>query len=121
MKSAKLLSQLFVFHTVVFPVRMALPTVWDYPPRPSSSELNVSASISSRSVKRESQAASATVPMSRFAIWALQQIKEGRGLEPRILGDESVRLEGTSASANDPLVIAVNFIEAAGFSEMCRV
>jgi len=29
--------------------------------------------------------------------WALQQIKEGRGLEPRILGDESVRLEGTSA------------------------
>jgi len=53
--------------------------------------------------------------------WALQQIKEGRGLEPRILGDESVRLEGTSASANDPLVIAFNFIEAADFSEAVTI
>jgi len=52
---------------------------------------------------------------------ALQQIKDGRGLEPRILEDESVRLADTSATANDPQLIAFNFIEAADFSEAVTI
>ena len=43
----------------------------------------------------------------------MQQIKDGRNLEPRVLGDESHSL-GESANIDKP-VIALNFIEAADF------
>jgi len=54
--------------------------------------------------------------------WALQQIDEGRGLDPRILDDESVRLGDTSAiSTGEGSVIALNFIQAADFSEAVAI
>jgi len=54
--------------------------------------------------------------------WALQQIDEGRGLDPRILDDESVRLGDTSASSTgEGSVIALNFIQAADFSEAVAI
>jgi hypothetical protein len=50
--------------------------------------------------------------------WALEQLKDGRNFDPRVLGDESYRLEDGTAGANsDGPVIAFNFIEANDFSE----
>jgi hypothetical protein len=47
---------------------------------------------------------------------------EGRGLEPRILNDECVRLGETSAiSTGEGAVIALNFIQAADFSEAVAI
>jgi hypothetical protein len=50
--------------------------------------------------------------------WALQQIKDGRGLEPRVLGDQSIRL---GDSASDGVVIALNFIHATDFDEAVNI
>src|SRR5215470_17167587 len=50
--------------------------------------------------------------------WALEQIKQGRNLEPRILGDESYRLgEDAGNKRDDAIVIALSFIEATDISE----
>jgi hypothetical protein len=50
--------------------------------------------------------------------WALQQIKDARGLDPRILDEESVHLgESATNSTGEGSVIALNFIQAADFSE----
>jgi hypothetical protein len=51
--------------------------------------------------------------------WAMQQIKDGRNLEPRVLGDESYSL-GESTKIDKP-VIALNFIEAADFAEAVKI
>ena len=54
--------------------------------------------------------------------WALQQIQQGRGLDPRILGEESERLGDNRGSLNDPQpVIALNFIQAANFEEAIKI
>src|SRR5215831_18187696 len=45
--------------------------------------------------------------------WALKQVKDGRGLDPRILGEESLRLGDGS--------IAINFIEATDFSDAVKI
>jgi hypothetical protein len=51
--------------------------------------------------------------------WAMQQIKDGRNLEPRVLGDKSYFLgEGTNV---DRRVIAFNFIEAEDFAEAAKI
>ena len=52
--------------------------------------------------------------------WALKQVKDGRGLDPRVLGEESVRL-GNGSIAIERSVIALNFIEATDFSEGVKV
>src|SRR5262245_63488326 len=49
----------------------------------------------------------------------MQQIKDGRNLEPRVLGDESHSL-GESANIDKP-VIALNFIGAADFAEAVNI
>ena len=51
--------------------------------------------------------------------WVMQQIKDGRNLEPRVLGDESHSF-GESANIDKP-VIALNFIEATDFSEAVKI
>ena len=33
-------------------------------------------------------------------VWALEQLKDGRNFDPRVLGDESYRLEDSTVSAN---------------------
>jgi len=54
--------------------------------------------------------------------WALQQIADHRGLEPRVLDDESVRVGDNPANGiNDGLVIALNFIEAKDFNEAVAI
>jgi hypothetical protein len=53
--------------------------------------------------------------------WALQQIKEGRGLEPRVLGDQSIRLGDSAGAASDGAVIALNFIQATDFDEAVNI
>jgi hypothetical protein len=54
--------------------------------------------------------------------WALQQVKDGRGLDPRILGEESLRLgDASTVAINDRSVIALNFIEATDFSEAVNI
>ena len=52
--------------------------------------------------------------------WAFKQVKDGRGLDPRILGEESLRL-GDGSVAIERSVIALNFIEASDFSEAVKV
>jgi hypothetical protein len=45
--------------------------------------------------------------------WAIKHIKDGHGLDPRVLDDESHRLGDAAATADsDGQVIALNFIEA---------
>jgi hypothetical protein len=54
--------------------------------------------------------------------WALQQVKDGRGLDPRVLGEEVVHLgDGLPAGATDALVIALNFIAADDFAEAVHI
>jgi hypothetical protein len=54
--------------------------------------------------------------------WALEQIKQGRNLEPRVLGNESYRLgEQTSEDKGDGVVIALNFIEANDLAEAVSI
>jgi hypothetical protein len=54
--------------------------------------------------------------------WATQQIKDGRNLDPRILGDEIYRAEDDSASSKAAgSVIALNFIEATDFAEAEKI
>jgi hypothetical protein len=53
--------------------------------------------------------------------WALKQVKGGRGLDPRILGEESLRLGDGSIAINESSVIALNFIEATDFSEAVKI
>ena len=50
--------------------------------------------------------------------WAIEPIKHGRNLEPRILGDESYRLgEDARNKSDDGTVVALNFIEAIDISD----
>src|SRR5215813_936804 len=54
--------------------------------------------------------------------WALEQIKHGRNLEPRILGDESYRLgEDARNERDDGTIVALNFIEATDISEAVSI
>jgi hypothetical protein len=54
--------------------------------------------------------------------WALQHVKDGRGLDPRVLGEEVVHLgDGLPAGATDVLVRALNFIEADDFAEAVNI
>jgi hypothetical protein len=53
--------------------------------------------------------------------WALEQIKQGRNLEPRILGDESYRLGEDARQGDDGIVVALNFIEATDISEAISI
>jgi hypothetical protein len=53
--------------------------------------------------------------------WALQQIADGRDLEPRILGEESDRVGQVSAEDFGAQVIALNFIKAKDFSEAVEI
>jgi hypothetical protein len=53
--------------------------------------------------------------------WALQQIKDGRGLEPRVLGDQSIRLGDSAGATSDGAVIALNFIQATDFDEAVNI
>jgi hypothetical protein len=54
--------------------------------------------------------------------WALEQNKQGRNLEPRVLGEESQRLgEAAGNQGTDGLVVALNFIEAADLGEAVRI
>jgi len=54
--------------------------------------------------------------------WALEQIKHGRNLEPRMLGDESYRL-GVDArdKSDDGTVVALNFIDATDINEAVSI
>src|SRR4030095_2942473 len=54
-------------------------------------------------------------------VWALQQIKDGRGLEPRVLGDQSIRLGDSAGAVSDGVVIALNFIQATDFDEAVNI
>ena len=54
-------------------------------------------------------------------VWALQQIKDGRGLEPRVLGDQSIRLGDSAGAASSGSVIALNFIQATDFDEAVNI
>ena len=50
--------------------------------------------------------------------WALEQIKQGRNLGPRILGEESYRLvEDARNYGDDGTAVALNFIEATDIHE----
>ena len=54
--------------------------------------------------------------------WALEQMKQSRNLEPRILGDESYRLgEDARNKGDDGIVVALNFIEATDISEAVSI
>jgi hypothetical protein len=54
--------------------------------------------------------------------WALEQIKQGRNLEPRVLGDESYRLvEDARNQSDDGTVVALNFIEATDITEAVSI
>jgi len=54
--------------------------------------------------------------------WALEQIKQGRNLEPRVLGDESYRLEEDAHNqSDDGTVVALNFIEATDINEAVSI
>src|SRR5215813_6908403 len=54
--------------------------------------------------------------------WALEQIKHGRNLEPRILGDESYRLgEDARNKVDDGTIVALNFIAATDISEAVSI
>jgi hypothetical protein len=54
--------------------------------------------------------------------WALQQIENGRDLDPRILNDESYRLgEGTPNGDLAGRVIALNFIDLNDFNEAVQI
>src|SRR5882757_1246249 len=58
--------------------------------------------------------------------WALAQIKEGRKLDPRILGGECYRVTPDGGSAptppiSDGSVIAITFLEARDFSEAVAI
>jgi hypothetical protein len=54
--------------------------------------------------------------------WALEQIKQGRNLEPRVLGDESYRLEEDARNqSDDGTVVALNFIEATDITEAVSI
>jgi len=53
--------------------------------------------------------------------FALKQVKDGRGLDPRILGEESLRLGDGSIAINERSVIAFNFIEATDFSDAVKI
>jgi hypothetical protein len=53
--------------------------------------------------------------------WALQRIKDGSGLEPRVLGDQSIRLGDSAGAASDGVVIALNFIQATDFDEAVNI
>ena|SRR5215831_7635059 len=54
--------------------------------------------------------------------WALEQIKQGRNLEPRTLGDESHRLgEDARNEGGGGIVVALNFIEATDISEAVSI
>jgi len=55
-------------------------------------------------------------------LWALQQLKDGRELEPRVLDDESFQLSDDEvASSNESRVIVLNFIEVADLKEAVRI
>jgi hypothetical protein len=54
--------------------------------------------------------------------WALQRLKDDSGFDPRVLSDESYRLQNdTTAANNDGSVTALNFIEAADFDEAVKI
>ena len=53
--------------------------------------------------------------------WALKQIKDGRGLEPRVLGDQSIRLGDSAGATSDGAVIALNFVQATDFDEAVNI
>jgi hypothetical protein len=54
--------------------------------------------------------------------WALQHIKNGFHLEPRVLGEESHRLgDGTAGASADAPVIALNFIEATDLEKAVEI
>jgi len=54
--------------------------------------------------------------------WALEQIKQGRNLEPRILGEESYRLGDDAHNKSDErTVVALNFIEATDVKEAVSI
>jgi hypothetical protein len=51
-------------------------------------------------------------------VWALQQIQEGRDLDPRVLEGEAKTLgDDTNKTSDHPPVIALNFIQARDFEE----
>jgi hypothetical protein len=54
--------------------------------------------------------------------WALQRLKDDSGFDPRVLSDESYRLQNDTTAANkDGSVTALNFIEAADFDEAVKI
>ena len=54
--------------------------------------------------------------------WALEQIKQGRNLEPCILGEESYLLaEDAPNGGDDGTVAALNFIEATDIREAANI
>src|SRR5262245_22021139 len=54
--------------------------------------------------------------------WALQQIREGRGLDPRDLDAEAAILGDDASDARDRHpAIALNFIHAADFDEAVKI
>ena len=54
--------------------------------------------------------------------WALEQIKQGRNLEPCILGEQSYQLaEDARNKGDDGTVVALNFIEATDINEAVSI
>jgi hypothetical protein len=54
--------------------------------------------------------------------WATQHIKDGHGLDPRVLDNESLRLGDHATHADtEGQVIALNFIEATDFEDAVRI
>ena len=54
--------------------------------------------------------------------WATQHIKDGHGLDPRVLDNESRHLgDDATHSESDGPVIALNFIEATDFEDAVRM
>jgi len=54
--------------------------------------------------------------------WALQKLKENRGFDPRILGEEGYRLPTvTTGDLRDGSVTALNFIEAKDLNEAVEI
>jgi hypothetical protein len=55
--------------------------------------------------------------------WAMRQVSEGRALDPRILGEESERVNpnGASGPGNEWPVVAAVFLQASDFNEAVKI
>jgi len=53
--------------------------------------------------------------------WALEQIKQGRNLEPRVLSLDAYRLGDDGNTNTGALIVALNFIEAADLNEAISI